>query len=60
MGQSIGSVGDSHHTKQKGAGNQQKNQPNLTPGQKMRDQQPSKPQKGDAEGGVQQGARSAR
>jgi len=60
MGQSIGSVGNSHHTKQKGTGNQQKNQPSATPGQRLSDQQPSKPKKGDAEGGVEQGARSAR
>ncbi len=61
MGQSIGSVGNSHSTKMRGADNQQKNQPSATPGQKMSDQQPAKPsKKGDVTGGVEQGARSAR
>jgi hypothetical protein len=60
MGQSIGSVGNSHHTKARGANNQQKNQPSANPGQRLSDQQPSKPEKGDAEGGVEQGARAKR
>ena len=58
MGQSIGSVGN--HTKARGADNQQQNQPSAKPGQRLSDQQPPKPDKGDAEGGVEQGARSKR
>ena len=61
MGQSIGSVGNSHNTKQRGTDNQSHNQPASTPGQRLSDQQPSKPaKKGDVTGGVEQGARSAR
>ena len=60
MGQSIGSVGNSHHTKARGADNQQQNQPSANPGQRLSDQQPPKPEKGDGEGGVEQGARSER
>lgn len=46
MGQSIGSVGNSHHRKARGADNQQKNQPSANPGQRLSDQQPPKPEKG--------------
>ena len=60
MGQSIGSVGNSHHTKARGADNQQKHQPSANPGQRLSDQQPPKPEKGNAEGGVEQGARAKR
>ena len=58
MSQSISSVGNSH--KQKGAGSARKNQPGTNPGQRLSDQQPPKPEKGDAQGGVEQGSRSVR
>jgi hypothetical protein len=57
MGQSIGSVGNTH--KQGGAGDQKKNQPSTDPGQKMADQSPA-PDKGKPDGGADHGARSAR
>jgi hypothetical protein len=57
MGQSIGSIGNSH--KQKGSGDQQKNQPSSHPGQKMADQ-PAASHKGKPDGGADQGARSVR
>lgn len=57
MGQSIGSIGNSH--KQKGSGDQQKNQPGTHPGQKMADQ-PAASHKGKPDGGADQGARSVR
>ena len=57
MGQSIGSVGNSH--KQGGAGNQKANQPSTNAGQKMADQSPA-PDKGKPDGGADHGARSAR
>lgn len=57
MGQSIGSIGNSH--KRKGAGDQQKNQPSTHPGQKMADQSPSSHQN-KPDGGADHGARSTR
>jgi hypothetical protein len=60
MGQSIGSVGGGHGHKVGGADNQQKHQPGANPGQRLSDQQPPKPEKGDAEGGVEQGSRARR
>jgi len=44
MGQSLGSVGNSH--KQKGAGDQKTNQPSTHPGQRMSDQEKPVPKKG--------------
>lgn len=58
MGQSIGSVGNTH--KQPGAGGQRKNQPQTAPGQKMSDQQAPVPNKGAPDGGADHGPRSAR
>ncbi len=61
MTQSIGSTGNAH--KQKGAGDQQKNQPSLRPGQKMSDQhgEPHDAKhKGHIEGGTEAGSRSKR
>lgn len=58
MGQSIGSVGNSH--KQKGAGDQKTNQPSTHPGQRMSDQETPVPKKGRPEGGADHGPRSAR
>ncbi len=58
MGQSIGSVGNSK--KQKGAGDQQSNQPSTHPGQRMSDQETPVPKKGKPDGGVDHGPRSAR
>ena len=57
MGQSMGSIGGH---KQTGAGGDRKNQPEKNPGQRLSDQQPPKPEKGDAGGGAQQGSRSVR
>ena len=57
MGQSIGSVGNTH--KQGGAGDQKKNQPSTNPGQKMADQSPSQG-KGKPDGGADHGSRSVR
>jgi hypothetical protein len=57
MSQSISSTGGH---KQKGAGGDRKNQPETNQGQKLSDQQPPKPEKGTAEGGVEQGSRSVR
>ena len=58
MGQSIGSTGNSG--KQKGAGDQQQNQPSTRPGQRMSDQQKPVPNKGGPDGGADHGPRSAR
>ena len=58
MGQSMGSVGNTH--KQPGAGGQKKNQPQTAPGQKMSDQQAPVPNKGAPDGGADHGPRSAR
>jgi hypothetical protein len=63
MGQSIGSVGNSH--KQAGAGDQKANQPSVRPGQRVSDEQtpvPHKgvPNKGKPDGGADHGPRSAR
>lgn len=58
MGQSIGSTGNRH--KQQGATGDQKHQPSANPGQRLSDKQPPKPEKGTAEGGVEQGSRSVR
>jgi hypothetical protein len=58
MSHSISSVGSSH--KQKGAGGDRKNQPGTNPDQRLSDQQPPKPEKGDAQGGAEQGSRSVR
>ena len=60
MGQSIGSVGNSHHGKLRGTDDQQKHQPGKNPGQRLSDQQPPKPEKGEADGGVEQGSRARR
>jgi len=57
MGQSIGSVGNTH--KQKGAGGQSRNQPEVRPGQKMADQSGQQPQ-GKPDGGADHGPRSTR
>jgi len=57
MGQSIGSIGNSH--KQEGAGDQSKNQPEKRSGQKMSDQGGPKAE-GKPEGGAEQGPRSTR
>ena len=57
MGQSIGSVGNSH--KQAGAGDQKKNQPEMRPGQKMADQGGAKAE-GKPDGGSDHGPRSIR
>jgi hypothetical protein len=58
MGQSIGSIGNSH--KQQGAGDQQQNQPSAKPGQRMSDQQQPMPKKEKPQGGADHGPRSAR
>jgi len=58
MGQSIGSTGNSG--KQKGAGDQQKNQPSTHPGQRLSDQQKPRPKKGGPDGGADHGPRSVR
>ena len=58
MGQSIGSVGNTH--KQSGVSDQKKNQPETNPGQKMADQQAKVPNKGAPDGGADHGPRSAR
>lgn len=58
MGQSIGSIGNSH--KQAGTGDQQANQPSVRPGQKVADQQTPVPKKGAPDGGADHGPRSAR
>jgi len=58
MGQSLGSVGNSH--KQKGAGDQKTNQPSTHPGQRMSDQEKPVPKKGRPERGADHGPRSAR
>ncbi|MBV9551078.1 MAG: hypothetical protein JO256_15525 [Alphaproteobacteria bacterium] len=57
MGQSMGSIGGG---KQSGAGGDRQNQPERNPGQRLSDQQPPKPEKGDKEGGVEQGSRAVR
>ena len=57
MGQSIGSVGNSH--KQKGADDQKRNQPELRPGQKMADQG-GPGAHGKPDGGADHGPRSTR
>ena len=60
MGQSIGSVGNSH--KQKGAGDQKTNQPSTRTGQRLSDQQPPVFKKGKSngkpDGGADHGPRS--
>jgi len=58
MGQSIGSVGNTH--KQAGATNQKGDQPQVNPGQKVSDQQTPVPNKGKPDGGADHGPRSAR
>lgn len=58
MGQSIGSVGNSH--KQAGAGDQKANQPSVRPGQRVSDQQTPVPDKGKPDGGADHGPRSTR
>jgi hypothetical protein len=58
MGQSIGSVGNSH--KQAGAGNQKANQPSVRPGQKVSDQEQPVPAKGRPDGGIDRGPRAGR
>jgi hypothetical protein len=58
MGQSIGSIGNSK--KQKGAGDQQEDQPSARPGQRLSDQQKPQPKKGGPQGGADHGPRSVR
>ena len=58
MGQSIGSIGNSH--KQKGSGDRQENQPGARPGQRASDQEKPIPKKGGPEGGADRGPRSIR
>jgi len=58
MGQSIGSVGNSH--KPAGAGDQKANQPSVRPGQRVSDQQTLVPDKGRPDGGADHGPRSTR
>jgi hypothetical protein len=58
MGQSIGSVGNSH--KQAGATNQKSDQPSTRPGQRVSDEQTPVPSKGKPDGGADHGPRSAR
>jgi hypothetical protein len=58
MGQSIGSVGNSH--KQAGATNQKQDQPSARPGQRVADEQTPVPNKGKPDGGADHGPRSAR
>ena len=58
MGQSIGSVGNSH--KQAGAGDQKANQPSVRPGQRVSDEQAPVPNKGKPDGGADHGPRSTR
>jgi hypothetical protein len=55
MAQSMSSTGG-----RKQAGGDRKSQPEGNSGQKLSDQQPPKPEKGDKEGGVQQGSRRVR
>ena len=58
MGQSIGSVGNTH--KQTGATNQKSDQPSARPGQRVSDEQTAVPKKGKPDGGADHGPRSAR
>ena len=58
MGQSIGSIGNTH--KQKGAGDQPENQPSARPGQRVSDQDKPVPKKGRPDGGADHGPRSVR
>jgi hypothetical protein len=58
MGQSIGSVGNTH--KQAGATNQKADQPSVRPGQRVSDEQTPVPNKGKPDGGADHGPRSAR
>jgi len=58
MGQSIGSVGNSH--KQAGATNQKQDQPSARPGQRVSDEQTPVPKKGKPDDGADHGPRSAR
>jgi len=58
MGQSIGSTGNSN--KQKGAGDQQENQPSTRPGQRLSDQQKPQSKKGAPDGGADHDPRSVR
>lgn len=58
MGQSIGSIGNSH--KQAGAGDQKANQPSVRPGQRVSDRQTPVPGKDKPDGGTDHGPRSAR
>ncbi|HVW74730.1 MAG TPA: hypothetical protein VHC39_13915 [Rhizomicrobium sp.] len=58
MGQSIGSTGN--RGKQKGAGDQQSNQPSTRPGQRMSDQETPVSRKDAPDGGADHGPRSAR
>jgi len=58
MGQSIGSVGNTH--KQAGAGNQKSDQPQTHPGQRVSDQPTPAPNKGKPDGGADHGSRSNR
>ena len=58
MGQSIGSVGNTH--KQADATNQKSEQPSLKPGQRVSDEQTPVPAKGKPDGGADHGPRSAR
>jgi len=58
MGQSIGGIGNSH--KQKGAGDQQENQPGARPGRRASDQEKPVPMEGGPEGAADHGPRSTR
>jgi len=58
MGQAIGSTGNSH--KQKGAGDQQENQPSARRGQRVSGQEKPVPKKGGPDGGADHGPRSVR
>jgi len=56
MGQSMGSIGGGHKNhKQDGAGSDRKHQPETNPGQRLSDHQPPRPEKGGADGSVQDG-----
>jgi hypothetical protein len=53
-------MGSTGGHKQPGSGADRQNQPERNPGQRLSDQQPPKPEKGDADGGAQQGSRAKR
>jgi hypothetical protein len=53
-------MGSTGGRKQSQAGADRQNQPERNPGQKLSDQQPPRPEKGDKDGGVEQGSRRVR